>query len=195
MTEPGLRERKKAATRQELRDQAATLFRRHGYEATTVAQIAEAAGVSEPTFFRYYGSKAEVALAPLAEGITAVIDAVVARPDREQPLAACTAVAEVARGAGLVPDPEALADLDLLRATPDLGPGVLRIFDTATDRLADDFGRRLGLDPADPVARQTASAVMGTMLAVFRSWMEDPAGVDPAALAAEGFARLRKGLR
>lgn len=195
MAEPGLRERKKAATRQELRDRAAELFRRDGYEATTVAHIAEAAGVSEPTFFRYYGSKAEVALAPLAEGIAAVIDAVVARPAREQPLAACTAVARIARDAGLVPPASSLADLEVVRTTPDLVPGVLRIFDAATDRLAEDVARRLGVEPTDPVARQTAAAVMGTMLAVFRSWMDDPTGVDPAALAAEGFARLRAGLR
>jgi AcrR family transcriptional regulator len=195
MAEPGLRERKKAATRQELRDRAAELFRRDGYEATTVAHIAEAAGVSEPTFFRYYGSKAEVALAPLAEGIEAVIDAVVDRPASEQPLAACTAVAHLARDAGLVPPASSLTDLEVIRTTPELGPVVLRIFDDATERLADDFARRLGLAASDPVTRQTASAVMGTMLAVFRSWMEDPSGVDPATLAADGFARLRHGLR
>ena len=33
------------------------LFARQGYDATTVAQIAGAAGVTEMTFYRHFGSK------------------------------------------------------------------------------------------------------------------------------------------
>lgn len=42
----GLRERKKARTRAEIQRQALRLFRERGYEATTAAQIAEAADVA-----------------------------------------------------------------------------------------------------------------------------------------------------
>ena len=58
----GLRERKKARTRAEIQRQALKLFREQGYEATTVAQIAEAAEVSESTFFRYFPTKEDVVL-------------------------------------------------------------------------------------------------------------------------------------
>src|SRR5215203_7523738 len=58
----GLRERKKAKTRAEIQRHALKLFGERGYEATTVAQIAEAAEVSESTFFRYFPTKEDVVL-------------------------------------------------------------------------------------------------------------------------------------
>ena len=66
MTDPettsGLRERKKARTRAEIREQALRLFLAQGYEATTVQQIADAAEVSLSTLFRYFPTKARLAL-------------------------------------------------------------------------------------------------------------------------------------
>ncbi|PSK98421.1 TetR family transcriptional regulator [Murinocardiopsis flavida] len=56
------RERKKARTRAALREAAFRLFLDHGYEETTVARIAEAAGVSHMTFFRYFPTKEDVVL-------------------------------------------------------------------------------------------------------------------------------------
>ena len=55
--EPG---RKSDRTRQRLLDAANRQFRMHGYTATTAAAIAEEAGVTERTFFRYFPSKADV---------------------------------------------------------------------------------------------------------------------------------------
>jgi AcrR family transcriptional regulator len=60
--EPDWRQRKKTATRDRLRACALRLFRQQGYEATTVEQIAAAAGVSHMTFFRYFPAKEDVAL-------------------------------------------------------------------------------------------------------------------------------------
>ena len=51
-----LQERKQELVRAELFNAAWQLFGERGYEATTVAQIAAAAGVSRRTFFRYYAS-------------------------------------------------------------------------------------------------------------------------------------------
>jgi AcrR family transcriptional regulator len=66
--EPGARERLVVA--------AVDLFTEQGYDATTVAQIAERAGVTKSTFFRYFPGKRELLVAGqetlsrlLAEGI------------------------------------------------------------------------------------------------------------------------------
>jgi len=49
-------------TRERLSDAALDLFGTYGYDETTVAQIAAAAGVTEMTFFRHFSSKADVLL-------------------------------------------------------------------------------------------------------------------------------------
>ena len=60
--EPDWRQRKKTATRDRIRACALRLFGEQGYDATTVEQIAAAAGVSHMTFFRYFPAKEDVAL-------------------------------------------------------------------------------------------------------------------------------------
>jgi hypothetical protein len=57
---PGLRERKKAKTKAAIQDHAPALFCRQGYAAATVEQVADAAEVSESTFFRYFPIKEDV---------------------------------------------------------------------------------------------------------------------------------------
>ena len=54
---------KRDVTRQRLLDAANRRFRAHGYEQTTAAAIADDAGVTERTFFRYVPSKADVLVA------------------------------------------------------------------------------------------------------------------------------------
>jgi AcrR family transcriptional regulator len=58
--ELGVRERKKLAARKALTDAALTLFERNGFDATTVNDIANLAGMSPRTFFRYFNAKEDV---------------------------------------------------------------------------------------------------------------------------------------
>jgi AcrR family transcriptional regulator len=53
----GLRERKKARTRQVIADAAARLFAERGYERVSVAEVARAAEVSEQTVYNYFQTK------------------------------------------------------------------------------------------------------------------------------------------
>src|SRR5580704_3071965 len=79
----GLRARKRRETRQRLAETGLRLFLKQGYEATTLDQIAEAAGVSRRTVFHYFDQKEDILLAwksGLGEAMGAAILA--ERPDR-----------------------------------------------------------------------------------------------------------------
>lgn len=63
-TEPeGLRERKRRQTLERLSEVGLELFAAKGYEATTIDEIAAAAGISRRTFFYYFDSKEDILLA------------------------------------------------------------------------------------------------------------------------------------
>jgi len=60
MTRPGLRERKKQQVRERISGIATLLFFERGFEAVSVAEIAEAAGVSKMTVFNYFPRKEDL---------------------------------------------------------------------------------------------------------------------------------------
>jgi AcrR family transcriptional regulator len=63
----GLRERQKEQRRQVIAEAALELFKRSGFAATTLDQIAVQAGVSAPTVVNYFGGKQEILLALLKQ--------------------------------------------------------------------------------------------------------------------------------
>lgn len=63
----GLRERQKEQRRQVIEEAALELFKRNGFAATTLDQIAVQAGVSAPTVVNYFGGKQEILLALLKQ--------------------------------------------------------------------------------------------------------------------------------
>jgi AcrR family transcriptional regulator len=60
MTDLGLRERKKARTRQVISDVAARLFAERGYEQVAVSDVAREAEVSEQTVYNYFPTKEQL---------------------------------------------------------------------------------------------------------------------------------------
>jgi AcrR family transcriptional regulator len=70
---------------------AIALFAEQGYQATTVSEIAERAGLTQRTFFRYFSDKREVLFGGAAELSRLWLEAVAAAPSEATPLAAVTA--------------------------------------------------------------------------------------------------------
>jgi AcrR family transcriptional regulator len=66
---------------------AITLFDEQGYEETTVAQIAEAAGLTKRTFFRYFSDKREVLFGGSPELERRWLEGMAAAPPDASPLA------------------------------------------------------------------------------------------------------------
>jgi AcrR family transcriptional regulator len=84
----GRREQKKLATRRALQDAAQRLFAERGYAGTTVQDIAEAAGVTERTFFRYFPDKGELLVDQVLGWLPVLQERIRSRPAEEDPLTA-----------------------------------------------------------------------------------------------------------
>ncbi|MBD3138663.1 TetR/AcrR family transcriptional regulator [Microbispora bryophytorum] len=84
----GLRERKKRQTRSLISDVASGLFMQRGFDNVTVAEVAEAAGVSTKTVFNYFPRKEDLFLDRYPEAVELVTQAVRERAEGESPLAA-----------------------------------------------------------------------------------------------------------
>jgi AcrR family transcriptional regulator len=80
MADHGLRERKKRATRQLISNVASGLFIERGFEEVTVAEIAEAAGVSKMTVFNYFPRKEDLFLDRHADRLAELVDVLRSRP-------------------------------------------------------------------------------------------------------------------
>jgi AcrR family transcriptional regulator len=69
----GLRERKKEQTRRRIAEVALRLFDERGYDAVTVNEVAEAAGVAKVTLFAYFPSKDSLVLDGVKEDTAAIV--------------------------------------------------------------------------------------------------------------------------
>jgi AcrR family transcriptional regulator len=89
--EPGARERMVLA--------AVDLFTEQGYDATTVAQIAERAGVTKSTFFRHFPDKRELLVAGQEALSRLLTEGIAEAPETASPLEAVAAGLERASSA------------------------------------------------------------------------------------------------
>jgi len=192
----GLRERKKARTRASIREHALRLFREQGYQATTVEQIAEAAEVSQSTFFRYFPTKEDVVLRDDFE--LRIFEAFERQPPQLGPIAAIRAAVS-----------EALATLTAaewaeFRETSELSFSVPEIRARTFDELArtiqamtDVLARRVGRAPDDLAVQAIAGAVFGIIITVTLPWSnltQDQAEANSFRRVDEALALLEAGL-
>jgi AcrR family transcriptional regulator len=182
----GLRERKKARTRATIREEALRLFREQGYAETTVDQIAAAAEVSPSTFFRYFPTKEDVALADDLDPL--IIEAFLSQPPDVRP-------AEALRRAmrqvwdSLPPEDwqRELARHELVAAVPELRAAMLDEMTRTIDVFSQAMASRLGRSPDDFALRTWIGAMMGVSLVAM---------LTAGGTAAESFMdNIDKGLR
>lgn len=171
---------KSLRTRERLQGCALELFERNGYEATTVAAIAAAAGVSEMTFFRHFASKESVLLDDPFDPLIAA--AIAARPVGDLPLA--RAVQGIRAAWQSLPEEHvgpARARMRIAAATPSLRAAIWR----NNARTEEIVAAQLTADGADRAeARIVAAAVLAAIMASLLDWAghdEPPAvGLDQA---------------
>lgn len=154
---------------QRLRKAALELYAAHGYDAVTVNQIAEHAGLTRRSYFRYFPDKREVLFAGSERLPLAVLDALRAVDDDVRPWPAVLQAA-VAVGELLI---ELAEDTDVRRAviaaSPELQERERTKLASVTAALRDGLAER-GLSPEDAtLMAQVGSAVFQN---AFSRWID-----------------------
>jgi AcrR family transcriptional regulator len=180
-----LRERNRQRTRGDITEAALALFERHGYEATTVEQIARAAGVSSATLFRYFPSKEDILFAHEDTVAQALVAKIAARPDRSLTVAA---LAEPVAGYALDLMDERLPRLThLVMTNRSLEPRSLRMRFAWEQALARQLAAEDGV-PA-PAMRHTllAAVVVSCLSTALRYWDKSSASGSLPGLVRQAF--------
>ncbi|MFF2625539.1 TetR family transcriptional regulator [Kitasatospora griseola] len=162
--ETGLRDRKKARTRQAIRAAGLDLYEEQGFEQTTVDQICRRADVAHRTFFRYYASK-EALLFGTDFG-EAILDEFAAAPAGLDLWDAF--LHAVARTDGTLEEPtEHTARRRALRrrfmGIRTVHDHAVQLIDRLVQRTIGIAAARLGTDPARDLRPHALGAVLGAM--------------------------------
>ncbi len=134
MVTVGLRERKKARTRQLIADTAARLFAERGYERVAVSDVAREAEVAEQTLYNYFPTKEQLVTDRDEQIQDRLCDLIRSRPPGVTPAAAVhDFVLEVVAGIRRIPPEQWRGELGYLAA---MSPTIHRLALELTDRQA-----------------------------------------------------------
>ena len=164
------RERKRVETRERLLDAGARLFAERGYDAVTAAEIADAAGVTERTFFRHFPTKNDLILTNWRRLAAELQVAMAAMPDG-------TPAIDVVR-AGVVAFAASLARVVEAQPAPSMAVyaanlPVLSMLDVVLaleHEVASELARRLDCSDEDLAVRSVANASIGLLRASGRAY-------------------------
>jgi AcrR family transcriptional regulator len=109
-----------AEARARLREAALELYLERGYDATTTAQIAERAGVTERTYFRHFADKREVLFNGESELRDVMVTAISGAPEDTSPLALVVAAYTAAVPLFVTGRPIAVRRAEVIAVTPAL---------------------------------------------------------------------------
>ncbi|WP_037869748.1 TetR/AcrR family transcriptional regulator [Streptomyces sp. SPB074] len=180
---PGLRERKKQATREALREAALRLAVERGPEQVRVEDIAEAAGVSARTYNNYFASREQaIVSAVTADREARIAAAVTARPAGARLADAVTeAVAEQYTRTG----ERAERALLLLTTRPALREAFLDTTAGIEPPLTAVLAERLG-DTGAHTARVLSASVAAAVRIALEGWLAPPEHAEAADSAGGG---------
>ncbi|MFI1987796.1 TetR family transcriptional regulator [Actinoplanes sp. NPDC020271] len=179
--EPGAAER--------LREAAMQLYVERGFEQTTVAEIAQRAGVTARTFFRHFADKREVLFAGSEDLAGALQRAVAEAPAGAAPMAVVAAALDVG-GRFLGPDRERTRHRQLIiAANPELQERELIKLARLGERLAEGLRAR-GVAPQE--AALAAEAGIVVLRVAFERWLTETDPGDLRAIMREVLTALGK---
>jgi AcrR family transcriptional regulator len=170
---------------------ALRLFEARGFNEVTVDEIAEEAGISVRTFYRYFPTKEDVLQSRIDQRAARLRAALSARPADEPPLHALRiAYAEAV----------AAEDADLRRrwtsvvaATPNVLKGVLGGILLKTQRVITEFFATRFDAPSDSLGpMMLAAAAQGVVQAAQTHWFVN--GGDLASTISDGLEMLERGI-
>lgn len=155
---------------------AIELFDQQGYDETTVAEIAERAGLTKRTFFRYFADKREVLFQGSEQLEHVWVEGVAAAPPDAGPLEAVTEGLEAVTA--LFAERHAFARIRtrIIAANPELQERELIKLQTLAASIAAALRERGAGDDAAVLAAQTGVTVFHV---AFARWVEQD---DPDAL-------------
>ena len=155
---------------------ALTLFAERGYDDTTVAQIAEAAGLTKRTFFRYFADKREVLFKGSEQLQQTWVDSIASAPVGAGPMAAVSCALDAVAALFVDRLPFARVRAQIIATHPDLQERELIKLQTLAGAVSDALVERGEASNAAILASQAAVTVFHV---AFAQWLEQD---DPAAM-------------
>ena len=161
-------------SRAELERRALELFVARGFDATTVDDVAAAAGISRRTFFRYFASKNDAVWGDFDDGLAGLREQL-AGADPQQPLLEALREAVLAFNRF---DPVELPwhrqRMALILTVPALQAHSTLRYAAWRQVVADFAGRRLGEPPHTLLPQLVAHLCLGAALTAYEQWLADP---------------------
>ena len=177
---PGLRERKKQATRLAIHTAALRLFAARGFAGTTVDAIAAEADVSRATVFAYFPSKEDIVFGEAPQAVAGLASALATSEGVDDTL---DAVRDWLRRLDGWLEPDLALQLRLAREVPTVGARRLRLFAEVERVIAGALAR---LDePGDEFAARLAAAAIVAALRVAEETAAARMAADGRALSAD----------
>jgi mycofactocin system transcriptional regulator len=181
--------RRRATSRAELEQTAFALFAARGFDATTVDEIAAAAGIGRRTFFRYFPSKNDIPWGAFEDELERMRIRLKACPP-EVPLADAIRLALIdfnRVAPAQVPLHRRRMEL-ILRVPTLLAHSTLR-FTAWREVVAEFVAERTGRRRDDLAPQAVAHAVLGVAIAAYEHWLDD-ADADLGALLDDAMRQL-----